>query len=300
MKKSMRLSGFKESIFNDPKFNPPAKVKSATIDKKKLFQALDFVKTGLKQLLDIGTLKESFSKSFSVASTRLEPELFPPTCGFVCEFLERNGVKLKETGVPKKKSCGSEGCAYFYDDKVLKCTFGKPEWKIATLLKGNFDLFPVIDTDVEPKTKTYLILSRKLDTDKSNQLSQLFDDASEAIYNWFNRIMIQFWSPERDVEKLLDEKAFAETLKGQRFASKGPEVVKMAIEMFKLVVTVYRKSGYFLSADLHAGNIGYTPEGKPQLFDFGHPQKLGVGLLPSNYESPPPKPKGFFARLFGW
>lgn len=303
MKKNMRLSGFKESLFDNPKFNPPANVKSTTVDKKKLFQALNYVHTGLKKLLDFGTVKESeenfFSKSFTVASSQLEPELFPQTCGYVCGFLQRNGVELKKMGTPKK-TCGSEGCAYFYDDKVLKCTFGKIEWKIATLLKGNRDLFPVIDTDMEPKTKTYLILCYKLDTDKSASLSQLFNDASFLIYDWFDQGTIKWWGEKDDVEKFLDEKEFIKTFSYRKNANKSKDIFDMSLKMFKIVVAVYRKSGYFLSGDLHSGNIGYSSAGEPQLFDFGHPQKLGVGRVPPDYTSPAPKKKGFFNRLFGW
>lgn len=158
--KVMRFSGFRESVF-DPRHNPPARVarqeSHPMIAKWK--RTVDYVVRGIQKLMDFGGVNEA---RYSDVVHKVEPFIFPAECAYVCNFLQKNGVELRDGKKWEKMKCGTEGCGYFFGDKVLKCTFGKHEWEIAGHLKGDRDLFPVIDTDMEPKTKTYLILSWKL------------------------------------------------------------------------------------------------------------------------------------------
>src|SRR6185312_16631921 len=147
----MRFTGFKDTI--------PMVRSIKKISPQKMRGVVNFVHIGIKKLLTGFGLNEFY---YSGERRKYEPILFPETCEYVCRFLMKNAVQVTK-GVPKM-ACGTEGCAYFYGDKVLKCTLGKHEWIVAGMLKGDKDFFPVIDTDREPETGVYLILSWKLDT----------------------------------------------------------------------------------------------------------------------------------------
>lgn len=57
---------------------------------------------------------------------------------------------------------------------------------------------------------------------------------------------------------------------------------KVADRLFEVVVAIFRRSGYFVTRDLHTGNIGLDHQDKPQVFDLGYPAKPGEGRVGSS------------------
>ncbi len=248
--------------------------------------AIFTVKSLKKLLLGFGNVNEAFSDE----AEKYEPTLFPTTCGYVCNFLSRGGVDIKQFQGKQQSSCGTEGCAYFYGDKVLKCTFGVDEWKVATALKGgNRELVPVIDTDQEPQTKTYLILSWKLNTSEAQARSEAIDKAGSCVAGWFSEDTVKATQANDQVAlaALTSEKHFLASMEDGsspgywtwRTLDEGSK--KIALYLFKVIVEIFKKSGYFISGDISANNMGFggAAQDKPQMLDFGYPKVPGVGRV---------------------
>ncbi len=285
-----RFSGFKETINH---ISPPAIRRSIGSEyRQKLIQIVKYVQNGLLKLIDYGSyIKENYSDD----SHRYEPKLFPNNCAYVCDFLKRNSIQ-PVLGVPNH-TCGTEGCAYFYNDKVLKCTLGKDEWQIAGMLKGDRSLAPVIDTDREPETKVYLILSWKLNTDEAKRRSEEIRSSANLVIEWFEDRKIKEIEPhdKETINLLLDVDHFKRfvhnTLPELPSWRKTGFQLETAVRLFELVVQLYHKTNYLLAADLGYKNVGFTDRGDLQVLDFGYPRKLGTGYVGFGSGTPSSSPQ---------
>lgn len=217
--------------------------------------------------------------SFSEYPEDYEKLLFTGNCKTVCDLLSRNGIDVSKFAGVQKKSCGIEGCAYFYGDKVLKCTLESSEWETATALKSvSKQILPVIDTDFDKDAKVYLILMLRLDTNRSKEISDLLDEAGGFINGWLGSRRIKSIDPKntKEISRVFDIQAF------RFFADSYPEYKKLSPKdkqlvdgLFELVILIYKKSGYVLSTDIRSDNVGFQGE-VPQLLDFGSGEKFGL------------------------
>jgi hypothetical protein len=292
----MKFIGFKESLagFNDPKFNPPAMVRSVSRQNKHQ-QFVNWVIGGLKALLDFGKLRE-WGPTYADYAKRLEPYIFPGNCEHVCKFVKKHIPDYDFSNVPQK-ACGMIGCAYFLrSGHVLKCTLDKAEWTVAKALKGKKHLVPVIDTSYERKSGVYLILSEEIDMDSLSHISMDLDMIGDLIKEYLSDNKISKWKgTQKDLDNWFSLAGFRRFMLASFEADVYNEHQELANELFMLVVNIAKETGYILSGDLHSGNYGVSDDNSLRMIDFGFPRKLGkkkplVGKWSRDIKNLPPKP----------
>lgn len=254
----MRFTGFKDTI------NPAIVRKASNPIQQKLLKILNWTIDGIKELLDL-----RFNEAFSDRKNEFEDLLFTSNCEYVCEFLKKyipgyNGEK------PSQSKCGTEGCAYFIKDFVMKATFGKRESFIANVMKGQFDIVPVIDVDKDPQTGVNLILMKKLRT--VGERDKELNGAGVVIREYFDEWNVAGWK-SYNIEYYLSLETFQKN-KIRNYA----KYKNTCDQLFEIINKIYKSTGYILGSDVSPDNLGYTPNNKVQILDLGYPQRPGEEL----------------------
>ena len=254
----------------------------------KIKSVADHVILALKRIVSVNTkVNETFSsndvmvpRSYSSERNQYEKKLFAKNgddpkwnCNFLCRFVRKYYKNYENTGKAPYNKCGTEGCAYFVsDDHVLKCTLGKDEFFVADKCKGKLDIVPVIDTAREPATGVYLILMNKMIVDNENEIMEVLDEVGSCVKSYFQAME----SSKTNVTIALDINNFQNHIKTGVYATECAKHPKQTIDLFNIILEIFKSTGFFLHKDLHSANLGLTPDKKKiQIIDLGYPAKYG-------------------------
>jgi len=150
------------------------------------------------------------------------------------EWLNSNGVEVK--GVPPSKK-GSEGIAYFLDDKVVKISGDEIEASVANKIKGNYDVAAAID--VLPLGNNKWAILQHFASSSNDELVEGLDYLMAFFDNHSKEVILN--STEDIIEQILIEFPDADTadLEGA----------------ITLVKRLYEKTG-FIHDDAAPSNVG--------------------------------------------
>lgn len=217
---------------------------------------------GLTDLLDFGQAKTEVSEASKLIYAKQvfswEEKIFGKGCHELCEFIRKyvpgyNGEK------PKKRVCGTEGCAYFFDGIVLKATLGEAEFKLASMMAGREEVVPVIDTMAFKGA--YFILMHKTVIQFASKIKREIENAGIDIMSYFSKILEEGYS----IERHLNVEVFRKYL--------GNEITKTGERLFTIIVEIFKTTGYIIHRDISSDNVGLIDD-VPYLFDLGYPRKV--------------------------
>lgn len=187
-------------------------------------------------------------------------------------MMEKFGCKpkLMVGGWGYQNSCGQDGCAYFFSNRVVvKFSYDAREMEIAERVAGLLRRVPIMDAfEIEIQEKgsvLYAIVMRELET--GSRMDENYTEAYSIFAAVLDRLMdLVYKKPDIPVEYIRKRLSLAYMTREGGVSRKTRAYLE---DLIRAVRAVYIRSGYLLGADWESHNLGMTRSGKVQPYDFG-------------------------------